>query len=235
MEHEEYAEPSGDTPIWRYMNFIKFIAMLERGGLYFSRADLLGDSFEGTFTPCSTQILIERLGYTKAKAKRWSEIVKHIRKNSYVTCWHEGEHESAALWRHYGDAVAIRSTCGKLRAFLPDYCKIARVRYIDYKNDHPDVNYSAGPLLFKRHAFAHEHEIRALWHTFTYEGSRLVPNKHPGFPGEYVEGDLNALIDCMVAAPQSEQWFIELVHRVTKRYGLKKICTKSDLDISPPF
>jgi hypothetical protein len=235
MEAESYAEPPADTRIWRYMDFVKFVAMLERGGLYFSRADLLGDPFEGTFTPGSIEALTTKLGYTKDAAREWSEIVKHIRKNSYVSCWHESEDESAALWRLYGNTVAIRSTCGKLRAFLPDHCTIAHVRYIDYKADHPDVNYSAGPLLFKRRAFTHEREIRALWQTFTYEGSRRVPYEHGGFPGEYVEGDLNLLVDCVVAAPQSPRWFVELVYKVTTRYSLKAICISSDLDVAPPF
>jgi hypothetical protein len=53
MEPESYPEPPAETRVWRYMDFVKFVAMLEHGGLYFSRADLLDDPFEGTFTPGS--------------------------------------------------------------------------------------------------------------------------------------------------------------------------------------
>jgi hypothetical protein len=36
--------------IWRYFDFPKFVSLLNRRALYFSRADLLGDSLEGSFT-----------------------------------------------------------------------------------------------------------------------------------------------------------------------------------------
>lgn len=39
----EPEEPPKETPIWRYVDFESFVAVLERGGLYLSRADLLGD------------------------------------------------------------------------------------------------------------------------------------------------------------------------------------------------
>jgi len=34
------------APIWRYMDFTKFVAMLESDSLYFARSDRLGDPFE---------------------------------------------------------------------------------------------------------------------------------------------------------------------------------------------
>ncbi len=34
-------------PLWRYMDFAKFVAMLFQNGLYFARADKLEDPFEG--------------------------------------------------------------------------------------------------------------------------------------------------------------------------------------------
>src|SRR5690554_6189085 len=37
---------SDDCRIWRYMDFTKFVAMLENGGLWFSRADCFTDPFD---------------------------------------------------------------------------------------------------------------------------------------------------------------------------------------------
>ena len=39
-----------DAVLWRYMDFPKFVSMLKEGALWFSRADLLGDPLEGSFT-----------------------------------------------------------------------------------------------------------------------------------------------------------------------------------------
>src|SRR6266478_4615364 len=36
-----------NTVLWRYMDFAKFVALLEQRAVYFCRADLLGDRFEG--------------------------------------------------------------------------------------------------------------------------------------------------------------------------------------------
>src|SRR6476660_3965684 len=101
--------PPRDTPIWRYIDFVRFVAMLNAGGLFFSRADLLGDPFEGTFSPQSVEefCLATRRPYEQGRA--WAEVLRDLRKNSYVSCWHESEVESAALWSLYGNSIALRT------------------------------------------------------------------------------------------------------------------------------
>ena len=42
--------PAGAT-LWRYMSFAKFVALLDRESLFFSRADRLEDNFEGSLSP----------------------------------------------------------------------------------------------------------------------------------------------------------------------------------------
>jgi hypothetical protein len=44
----ERVEP--EELIWRYFDFPKFVSLLNRRAFYFSRADLLGDPLEGSFT-----------------------------------------------------------------------------------------------------------------------------------------------------------------------------------------
>lgn len=49
IRHDSFTTPSNpDIPIWRYMEFAKFVDMLESSKLYFSRLDKVGDRFEGT-------------------------------------------------------------------------------------------------------------------------------------------------------------------------------------------
>ena len=47
--HHEFELLPLDTPLWRYMDFTKFVAMLASKSLYFSRVDRLDDAFEGAF------------------------------------------------------------------------------------------------------------------------------------------------------------------------------------------
>jgi hypothetical protein len=43
------APPSDDAVIWRYMDFAKFVAMLQTESLFFNRADKFRDPLEGRF------------------------------------------------------------------------------------------------------------------------------------------------------------------------------------------
>jgi hypothetical protein len=44
-----FTTPSdGNVKIWRYIDIVKFLSLLEKRALYFSRVDLLGDPFEGS-------------------------------------------------------------------------------------------------------------------------------------------------------------------------------------------
>jgi hypothetical protein len=47
-EDPEFNTPPDETTIWRYMDFTKFIALLEDNSLFFSRGDKFRDRFEGS-------------------------------------------------------------------------------------------------------------------------------------------------------------------------------------------
>jgi len=46
-----------NATIWRYMDFTKFVSLLDRRELFFSRTDRLGDPFEGS---CPRKNLVAR-------------------------------------------------------------------------------------------------------------------------------------------------------------------------------
>ena len=129
-------EPPKDpnTKIWRYMNFTKFVDMLESGSLYFSRADRLGDAFEGSWSkpfPLSDILLSptedKRYGVALGRA-----LFKLLREYVFASCWHINEYESMAMWSVYGgsnDAVAVQSTYSLLRESLPPAFHLGVVRY----------------------------------------------------------------------------------------------------------
>ena len=49
-EHPVFNPPPDDAILWRYMDFTKFVSLLEKQALFFARADKLGDSFEGSLS-----------------------------------------------------------------------------------------------------------------------------------------------------------------------------------------
>jgi hypothetical protein len=61
-------QPSdSDAKVWRYADFAKYVSMLEKGALWFTRADKLGESFEDNW---------ETLSKEQSRARRGNAIVK---------------------------------------------------------------------------------------------------------------------------------------------------------------
>src|SRR5437867_3764830 len=86
--------------IWRYMDFTKFVCMLQNEGLYFSRLDCLGDPFEGSRSHADEGLRADQ--YSSAvRAASAAFTQSSILKRVMVNCWHMSEHESAAMWGLY--------------------------------------------------------------------------------------------------------------------------------------
>lgn len=160
--------------IWRYMDFAKFVSMLENGGLFFSRADLLGDPFEGSNSRANLNLRPE-VAYKEAPPE-FIEIVKKSRLDlshflkwqrqwTLINCWHMNEYESAAMWKLYssGDGtICIQSAEETLRRLLNQKAEVATVQYIDYETEWIPEGNVITPFLRKRKSFEHERELRAI-------------------------------------------------------------------------
>ena len=102
MAYEAHAScdtPTDLTVIWRYMDALKFMSMLENRSLWFSRADLVDDPREGEFTHAERHHL-KGLGDTDAE--RLISLFQETRRQSFVSCWHASGIESMAMWKLYG-------------------------------------------------------------------------------------------------------------------------------------
>src|SRR5438034_4947251 len=89
-------------PIWRYLDFTKFVALLDSRSLFFARVSTLEDPFEGSFPPA--QSVIERLigafapGFVPPEATialepGMEDIWKTMRYWAMVNCWHASRSE----------------------------------------------------------------------------------------------------------------------------------------------
>lgn len=171
-----------DSTIWRYMDLAKYLSLLS-DGLFFSRADALGDDWEGTwscqdisrFREENTHLSVDQLN------NEWSRRYDAKRQSILrigISCWHRSTYESAALWHMYmpgGLGVAVKSTPQRVVASLRDTDRglITRdVVYVDYDTaalgDDPMVL-----LSHKRREFVHEKELRFLL-PFSGEEQRAI-------------------------------------------------------------
>ena len=137
------------TPLWRYMRLSAFFALLD-GYAFFPAVRHLhgGDPMEGE-PVCDVPAIIAEFCKTDlaainqwltGKAKTWEKRhlddkrcgagfrsrlavsiwVRELAKRRAVWCWHNAQHESAAMWSIYAQAgVAVMSTVAAICQALP--------------------------------------------------------------------------------------------------------------------
>ncbi len=238
--HPVFREPDNpNIKVWRYMDFTKFVSLIDRKALYFARADLFGDAFEGAMPRHNYRYysLLEVNPYTPERIKELSEIREQVRKNVFMNCWHMNERESAAMWKLYArsnEAIAIQTTFQRLNTCMPAKTYLGTVHYIDYEKDFVPEDNLLRPFMYKRKSFEHEREVRAVIHI-----SPDDPESYVGYAveeiGRTVPVKLNDLIEVVYVAPTSTGWFANLVRGVMSKYQLDKPVVLSSLDEKPVF
>lgn len=211
-----------DLPVWRYMDFTKFVSMLENGALFLPMIAKLDDPFEGSYARGNEALrpLVHR-HMPNAFGLTAGEMVLRLREFVAASCWHGNEQESAAMWRLYAqsnEAVCIQSTFRKLREAIGSAAQVGMIRYVDYETDWIPESNPLAPFLYKRKSFEHEREVRALIRPANVPGILTGESDEPSEPGKWVRIDVPKTIDRVVVAPNAADWFLELVRQVTARY-----------------
>lgn len=235
--------------LWRYMDVAKFIAMVVDSALFFSRADRLGDPFEGSLPGPEARAhrlrLASLVGLRRANAMAEPSRYEWSRTWIYVSCWHMNPYESAAMWKLYaqsGDALAVRVRMSALIAQLPDSFFLAGVRYINYK--HESIAFDdpyLSPILYKRKSFEHEREVRA----FRFDGpvSALANNggvmiersKRNDLSGKSIQVSIGDLIEDIVVSPTAPPWLTIVLSKMLEKYSLSTKIRRSSLLDVPAF
>ena len=230
--------------IWRYIDFTKFVSLLDRSALFFTRADKFKDQFEGSWTKKNFERMTKALKNVDVFGANYiREFSKRLREYTYINCWHLSAEESAALWKLYlksDEGIAIRSTILHLKSELKrNYRKndlyISKVKYVNYKTyNMPEGNILA-PFIHKRTSFMHEKEVRAIIQQLPIKDGTINWNLKPPEDGIYINVDLNVIIDMVYVSPDAQQWFKDLVESILKKYGFSKIVRRSSLSDDPIF
>jgi hypothetical protein len=240
--------------VWRYLDFAKFIAMLQQRGIYLSRADKFDDRFEGATGLAARQtswddshlaffrklVVSPPEGYpipeytaeqVEAEANRLLKSMKGLAleaRQFLVSCWHGGETEAEALWRLYSPvgtpSVAIRSTVGKLW----DACAQndeATVGRVHYVDFRRSFASIQNERIFqKRKSLSHEQEVRIV-----------LPNEQRlQTEGKILACDLETLISEVVISPFAPSWLLDVISDVLKRYEYSLDLKQSEL-LEEPF
>ena len=178
------------TKIWRYMDFTKYVSLLARKALFFPSITRLqqSDPFEGIipeknvkdrhelhsefYQVLPPEIAARNINDMDLALRRW---LVEQNKFTVVNCWYTNEHEFMAMWKLYGDAIAIGTTIKNFASSfiglniidtageshnVPIY--IAGINYLDYEKEFMPTFNTFYPVLHKRKEFEHEREVRAF-------------------------------------------------------------------------
>jgi len=232
-----------DTKIWRYLDFTKFLSLLDTKSLFLSRSDMFNDSFEGAIT-AKTQTAREET-YRRISSENFDEgieqhnqLMERLRYYTHINCWHINENESDAMWKIYvkhGNGIAIQSTYKRLESVLSNNndIRIKKVNYIDHDSDTiPEIigaqtfNYLS-PYLHKKNSFRHEQELRVIIQDFD---PKTLFETEKGELGINISINLSDLIEKIYVSPLASSWFFELVQSILTKYNLSQEIIYSKLN-----
>ncbi|MDP2030883.1 MAG: hypothetical protein Q8K12_14695 [Thiobacillus sp.] len=210
--------PAAEVAIWRYYSLDKFLSLITSGSLFFSPASSCEDPFEGDYGEQAKEQI--RLQYGDGQYLRDFNTYDFLRHHTYISCWHESEHESDGMWKLYGNGIAVKARFGNIQKLLKwsetEVKHAGRVNYIDYSVDHVNVGASYLPYFFKRKSFSHEHEVRFLIQEHRYDW-----NEYPKpSPGKTAALDLNSDIEELVLSPIMAPFICAAVERVIQQAGI---------------
>jgi hypothetical protein len=248
LTHPNIVTPSDRTVLWRYLDLARFMDILERGVLWFPRADQFEDPLEGTYTDAELNHVrslasLKTPDGIEAVADTLVETTTRMRSTNFISCWRAGTDESMAMWDLYRQStgvIAIRSTIGDLKNAVRDFERpvyIGEVKYVDW-NEAPWDNNMLAMSVRKVLAYKHESEVRALiWgldaslHTPPMlRTEQQTPDNPEGMPlGLEVPFNFQEHVTDVWIGPREEQWIVNLVKQIMKKYTLPQQVVASSL------
>ncbi|WP_130912688.1 DUF2971 domain-containing protein [Pseudomonas sp. Sample_9] len=248
---------SGEEIIWRYMTLDRLINLLDDRALFMTGlgAYSKSDPYEGYPPPivlkqvknqCPTSMYFSHDASNSQDLNNFKVFAERIFLSRAVSCWYQGNEESEAMWKIYGDtgkAIAIRTTTGKLAEALGDefHGKIARVLYINYtKVTQEDADAVMGAHaqnalldpIYKRHSYAHEKEVRIYMPIKNANIHDPDSYKSQLAPIDYVD-----MIDEIVVSPFCGGTYLKATKAVATLFGVGDRVRHSTLlsDLAPIY
>lgn len=230
--------------IWRYVDFAKFVLILEEKALFFADYKQFDDPEEGCFPYENIIKQSQVLGQVNKDIpleKRIEIAEGHYRKleealhgagDYFINCWHMNNVESLAMWKLYSDmnkGIAIQSTFKNLNECLSKYEHADDIA-IGMVNYDPSIDWSHEctvyrPFLHKRRSFQHEQELRAVLFRSHDANKMKLEIDNPAdtikdSKGIPIPVDLDILIDKIYISPKAHIWFEKLVRTLLNKYDL---------------
>lgn len=207
--------------IIRYMDFAKFLNLLNTRKLYFSSGEKFEDVFEGKIPN------VFFLNMAKEIKDKYLISYEDSKRNTYISCWSLATTESYALWKIFAPdyGVAIKTTTHKLSKLIEHVNgMVFKVQYIDYGDKELKIPLCRNNLIMrnffslKSNVYKYEEEVRAIYTSQE--------------PIDINITDLNGFIESIYVSPTSPPWFLGLVKDTVKnRYNLNIDVSLSNISL----
>ncbi len=240
-EHNAFSPPETNCTLWRYMDLTKLLSLLESQQLFFPRADMFDDPYDGVWSRAGVNLIRDPKHNNGLPPDAVEKLISHtsqLRKEMFISCWHMSEHESAAMWKLYlqsSEGIAIRSDHDALCSALEQSIYIAGttvVRYIDYDSVPIPFGNLFFPFVHKRLSFSHEQELRAIiW----IGADNNKPQIQAGATSVTIDVVPDEFIKAIHVSPTAPKWFGELIKQLVDRYNLTVPVEVSDLYDRPSY
>jgi hypothetical protein len=234
----------GDKSIWRYMNFLHFVSMMEAHSLYFTRPCQFDDPWDGHCPPAYIKNAKPYYDSQAELEEDFSIRFKRRRYGYFLNCWQQSDQECLAMWKLYGawpEGVAIQSTIDHAVASLHPNAW----GKVEYYNPSDNIRHKniVGPddILYKRNYFEFEKEFRMWVHDD--ETLEALGREKPVFDvtslskGKQQSIDnIERLIHRIVVAPGASDELLETVKAVCVKAGkvwLSERVERSSYDLPP--
>jgi len=259
-EREPFIAPGNPyATIWRYLDFTKFVALLDTRELFFAPVAAFEDQFEGSYSSLNIDGRKDFWARNfedsspEQMAASHAELARELPRWVFANCWSLSESESAAFWGLYvpvSGGVAVRSTVQRLTECFDspestvqelDPLYVGKVDYLDYSKDLIPQHDLLYPFVHKRRSFEFESELRAVITHFPEgedpEGGVSAEELRDATPPEglTVAVDVERLVEAVYVSPTAPPWFFELVSSVVERYECFAEVTQSSLSAEPLF
>jgi predicted enzyme related to lactoylglutathione lyase len=129
--HPVFQRPDREAALWRYVSFAKFVDLIDRNCLFFSRADRMIDAWEGSVTSATITAAERALREGVPDSPQAERNLRKLREDEGIyrermrmfillSCWHEAAHESAAMWEvgHFQGAGVLTPSLDHRRTTL---------------------------------------------------------------------------------------------------------------------
>lgn len=221
-EHIEFSiDKTKDLPLWRYMDFWKFLKMVSTSKLFFSNVQMLGDQHEGRIPEKIYNMMLEedkRLGRTNNFSQNYKGFIENsLRRETLICSWIANKKESFAMWKMYAKeklGIAIKTNYERLKnsfARTSEDIYIGEVHYYDDDKPYYRLGNTFYSFLVKHNYYEFESEVRCI--------TELKQDAKDMFKN--IDVDLNTLIEDVYISPFAiEAGFHEILEFLKTKYRL---------------